>query len=620
MHCKPVISALALLASLVSSETIAEITGNRFLSPLDGQDVTDVRGVVTAKGPDGYWIRSTTARNVTVGSQSVYVYGNDTLDAVTVGDVLSLSGTVEEYRSNDDYLYITEIVDATDLTVQSNNGTVRPLVLGQAGLNPPTEVYTNLDEGDIFGIPNNVSQVSAVNPVLQPKRYGLDFWESLSGELVTVRNARAISKPNQFGDTWVVGAWPTTGDNDRAGLTVTNDDANPEAVIILSPLDGSDNPQDTKVGDAVEDITGIVQYAFGNYGIYPLTPLVVTSSQEPALPPPSSLTSSGDCSGVTFGQYNVENLDPGDDSFDAIAEQIVDYLNSPDILFLQEVQDNSGPTDDGVVSANETLTLLADAITGAGSSVNYSFVEIPPVDGESGGEPGGNIRLAYLYNADLLQLYKPNPGSSTEGTEVLPGPELSLNPGAIDPGNAAWENSRVPLAAAWELIESGEVFFTVNIHWTSKGGSTSLFGDARPPVNGGVDQREAQAQATGSFIASILAEDANAAIISAGDYNEFAFVGPMETFVHVSGLEDLDVVAEIPEVERYTYVFGQNSQQLDHMHISPRLAEGEVGFEHVHLSAWVSFDDQVSDHDPSVARLDVCQAPGGGYEPPAYGQ
>lgn len=571
--------------------------------------MTDVRGVVTAKGPHGFWIRSVNATTVatSVGSQSVYVFGNESLASVAVGNVVSLNGRVEEYLSNDDYLYVTEIVDATDIEITQDNGTVTPLVLGQGGLQPPTEGYTDLDDGDVFGVPNNASQVSAANPVLKPEEFGLDFWESLAGELVTVRDARAISKPNQYGDTWVVGAWSTTGDSDRGGLTITNDDANPEALIILAPLDGTDNPQDTKVGDGLGENTGIVQYAFGNYGIHPRTALSVTSSQEPALPPASSLKSSGDCSGVIFGQYNVGNLDPGDDSFDAIAEQIVDYLNSPDILFLQEIQDNNGPTDDGTVLANETLSLLTSAITSAGSTVNYSYVEIPPVDGESGGESGGNIRVAYLYNADLVQLYKPNPGSSTEAPEVQPGPTLSLNPGAIDPSNSAWENSRVPLAAAWEIIEDGSVFFTVSVHWTSKGGGTSLFGDARPPVNGEVDKREQQAQVTASFIAAILAEDSNAAVINAGDYNEFAFVGPMETFTEVSGLRDLDEVANIPKFERYTYVFRQNSQQLDHMHVSPRIAEGEVGFEHVHVSSWVSFADQVSDHDPSVARLDVCQ-------------
>ena len=81
-----------------------------------------------------------------------------------------------------------------------------------------------------------------------------------------------------------------------------------------------------------------------------------------------------------------------------IGNHIANFLNSPDIVFLQEIQDNSGPTDDGTVIANVTLTNLANAIQQAGNaSEAYSFVEIAPVNDQDGGEPGGNIRVAYLY-------------------------------------------------------------------------------------------------------------------------------------------------------------------------------------------------------------------------------
>jgi predicted extracellular nuclease len=72
-------------------------------------------------------------------------------------------------------------------------------------------------------------------------------------------------------------------------------------------------------------------------------------------------------------------------------------------------------------------------------------------------------------------------------------------------------------------------------------------------------------------------------------------------------LVDLDDAAGNPKTERYTYVFAQNSQQLDHMHVSPRIAGRGPQFEHVHVSSWVSFDDQVSDHDPSVTMLNLCE-------------
>jgi predicted extracellular nuclease len=87
----------------------------------------------------------------------------------------------------------------------------------------------------------------------------------------------------------------------------------------------------------------------------------------------------------------------------------------------------------------------------------------------------------------------------------------------------------------------------------------------------------------------------------------------METFKKVSKLQDLDEVAGIPELERYSYLFDMNCQELDHMFVSPAIAGkkgkagGGVEFEHVHVNTWSTVAAQISDHDPAVARLDLCQ-------------
>jgi predicted extracellular nuclease len=139
---------------------------------------------------------------------------------------------------------------------------------------------------------------------------------------------------------------------------------------------------------------------------------------------------------------------------------------------------------------------LVEAIKEAGGPA-YEYANIDPVDDQDGGEPGGNIRVAYLYDQTVIRLHNPNPGTSIQATEVLPGPELSLNPGRIDPLNTdAWTSSRKPLAAAWETVDGKNKFFTINVHFGSKGGSSSIEGDARPPVNGGVEDRQAQAEVT----------------------------------------------------------------------------------------------------------------------------
>jgi predicted extracellular nuclease len=148
-----------------------------------------------------------------------------------------------------------------------------------------------------------------------------------------------------------------------------------------------------------------------------------------------------------------------------------------------------------VTSANETLTALVNEIRNQ-SGISYAYAEIDPVDDQDGGQPGGNIRVAYLYQPSVVRLRKPNPGNSTAANAVLPGPSLKYNPGRIDPLNAAWTASRKPVVAQWETLDGKNPFFTVNLHFGSKGGSSSIEGDYRPPINGGVEDRVAQAELT----------------------------------------------------------------------------------------------------------------------------
>ena len=382
-----------MLLPVTSALTIAQINGNRFLSPYNGKAVSNIRGLVTAKGPDGFWIRSVAPDKLDETSDGIYVFGRPGLANATIGNVVSLDGVVTEYRSSRAYLYLTEITSPSNISTISTGAKTTALILGKGNLRPPTEQYSSLDGGDVFGVPNNVSLISIANPTLQPKKYGLDFWESLTGELVTVPRPTAVSRPNSFGDTWVTGKWPTTGQNDRDTLTSTDRDANPEAILIGTPLDVSRNPDSTKLGDELADITGVVTYSFGFYRILPRTALQITRSKAKYFPPPTKLVSAGKCSGLTFGQYNVENLSPLSSQLPDIARQIVTYLKSPDLLFIQEVQDNNGATNDDVVDANITLSTLTAAINAASSTVNYSYANINPVDDESGGEPGGNIRV-----------------------------------------------------------------------------------------------------------------------------------------------------------------------------------------------------------------------------------
>ena len=100
--------------------------------------------------------------------------------------------------------------------------------------------------------------------------------------------------------------------------------------------------------------------------------------------------------------------------------------------------------------------------------------------------------------------------------------------------------------------------------------------------------------------------DPLASIIIAGDFNEF--IQTRSVFEAFNGLVvEVDELAGIPAVERYTYVFDNLQEQLDHMFVSPVVALRGVEAEHIHVNSWApSYDDKASDHDPSVARVKVC--------------
>ncbi|KAF8160082.1 Endonuclease/exonuclease/phosphatase [Pholiota molesta] len=608
-------------AAVVSAVSITDIQGNAFQSPLVGQTITNLTGTVTAKATNGFYLVGEPSTDARV-SNGLFVFSSSAtvLKSIAVGDHIALSGRVQEFRTSSapNDLTGTELAAPTNIVVLSSNNTVAPVVLGRDRC-PPTRLFSALDVGPdgFLSVPNNVSRIDDVNAPLQPGVYGIDFWASLEGQLVTIPKPVGVAFPNSFGEIWVYGDWETTGRNSRGGLTMTFGelgpdgivDGNPEAVIVGAPLDGTDNPA-TAVGTTFSDITGVVVFQFGFYYVLPTTAMQVTSSPDPVIPPSTIVPDLLDECSLTFGDYNVENLSPTVAHLPTVANHIASFLNMPDLMFLQEIQDNDGQTDDGVVDATVTLTTLVNAIAKV-SNVTYAFTSIDPVNDQDGGVGGGNIRTAYLYRPERLKLFGGSPaGGSLDAVNASATPSmkphLNFNPGRIDPTNGVWNSSRKPLVAHWET-PSGHDFFTINVHLESKDGGSSTQGNARPPVNLPVEKRTGQVAAVANFVQSLLALDPAANIIFAGDCNEFvetrSVFAPLAPF-----LQDIDEVAGVPAVERYTYVFDQNSEQLDHAFVSGAIAgRGGVQVEHVHVNNWApTLAVRASDHDPSVGKVRIC--------------
>ncbi|MEA5604447.1 endonuclease [Nostoc sp. UHCC 0252] len=312
-----------------------------------------------------------------------------------------------------------------------------------------------------------------------------------------------------------------------------------------------------------------------------------TSSPSVAQRETTSLKSSQDV--LTIATFNVENLDPKDRRFDNIAKIVLNNLNAPDVINLVEVQDNNGPTNDDVVNANETYQKLIAALENIGSPA-YDFVDIAPIDDQDGGEPGGNIRVGFLFRPSRVTLVKlPRRGGSLDAVGISQsanGLDLSLNPGRIDPTNSAFEESRKPLAT--EFIFNGQKLFIIANHFVSKrGGSPSDV------------QRVKQAEIVNEFVRQILEIDPQAKVIVLGDLNDLPDSLTLKT-LKGNILENL--TASLPASDRFTYKFRGNPQLIDHLLVSENLsrtAQPEIDIVHVN----VGFSKPVSDHDPVIAAF-----------------
>lgn len=98
MKVSAVAASVLAAASSAAAVSIAEINGDRFLSPFKDKDVTGVKGLVTAVSANGIYLRSTEPDSNPATSEGLYVFNRAVGKQVKVGDVITLDGKVTEYR------------------------------------------------------------------------------------------------------------------------------------------------------------------------------------------------------------------------------------------------------------------------------------------------------------------------------------------------------------------------------------------------------------------------------------------------------------------------------------------------------------------------------------------
>ncbi|MDN3021095.1 endonuclease/exonuclease/phosphatase family protein [Streptomyces sp. S.PB5] len=574
------------------SVAIHDIQGTTRISPYAGKAVTDVSGIVTGirtyGSSKGFWIQDPNPDSDPATSEGVFVFTSSAPKGVAVGDLVKVSGTVSEFvpgGSSSGNQSITEITKPTTTVVSSGNAV------------PAAQVIDAKSVPAAYAPAGDSAAGNSINGLtLEPSKYALDYYESLEGENVQVADARVVGATDPFTELWVT-VKPHENANRRGGTVYGSYESQNTGRLQIQSLGPTSAFPEANVGDVLEGATA-GPLDFNQFGGYTLVANSIGTLKSNGIA--RETTEKQKNGELAVATYNVENLDPSDDTFAAHAAAIVDNLQSPDIVSLEEIQDNNGATKDGTVAADQTVQKLIDAIVAAGGPA-YDWRSIDPVDGADGGEPGGNIRQVFLFNPERVSFTDRAGGDATTAVGVTRErgkAALTVSPGRIAPADEAWAKSRKPLVG--EFVFRGRTVFVIANHFNSKGGDYGLTSATQPVPRSSEVQRHKQAGLVNAFVKDILDTQKNADVVALGDINDFEFSGTAKILESDGAL--WSAIKSLPRNERYSYVYQGNAQVLDQILVSPSIRRG-CGFEYdsVHVNA--EFNDQISDHDPQVLRF-----------------
>ena len=570
-------------SSRAETISIEQLHGPGSVSPYLDQQVT-VEGVVTLALPTGFWLQTASDQRPT-SRQGLYVF-TATPAPIGEGDQIRVTGYVDRFRrpEREQDRWLTRLIQPSDLQILASDQPLPPaLQIGGDGLRVPA----NLHDDD---------------PVIDPLQSASDFWTWLTGMRVEVNEHRVIDPTNRFGDTWVITPIDHPWLNDHSVLVANPAGDHLDRIQITAhPLLRPSVPQPALPGDQFQRIDGVVHYARGGYRIQARHALQLERA-EPGrydFEPVTALGPKPD--DLTVASYNVLNLDPvierlgrvegerdvddaiGSGRMAKLGSQIAVNLANPDIIALQEIQDNNGAEQGDVVAADRTYQALIEAIKAAGGE-DYSFIDLHPIKDSEGGQPGGNIRNGFLFNPARVEL-------------IASSPERWMDP--------AFDRSRAPVLAGFKF--NGHRVNLINNHFSSKGGSSPLFGEGARIV-GRAGNRLAQARSVRDLLLERNAWNEDAHWIVLGDLNDHWFSEPLSALKGGDpGLPQdefnqplINLIEGKPLKDRWTFIFRGTAQAIDHILTTPELAE-RAEFEVVHVNARSA--EQAADHEPVLARF-----------------
>jgi predicted extracellular nuclease len=566
-------------------KTIPEIQGNGATSPFAGVDVITT-GIVTAKKSNGFFLQTSDADAVLEGdpttSQALFVF-TSVASPVAVGDGVTVTGTATEF------FLLTQIsAQTSDISIDSSGNplptpiTLTTTILNPAGLPDQLERFegmrTHADSLTSVAPTNNFAETfTVITGVPRPMREpGIE-----------------ISLP--------VPPDPTSGVPD---CCIPRWDENPERIMIDSDgLIGSTVISVTS-NVTITNVTGPLDFSFGDYKILPEITPTVTSTNMSAVPVPTPVPGE-----FTIAGYNIENFANDETQRKKAALAIRDVLHLPDVIGTIEIFELSG------------LQALADEIeTISGVHYEARLIESDGTSGDSDQDVGFLVKTSRVQIDSVTQIELAGCNGTAATCNTF-----------IDPdGNPALLNDRPPLVlrGTVDALTLNPRPVIVIVNHTRSFIDIELVGGDGPRVRA---KRKAQAEFLADLLQDLQVENPSTPIMSIGDYNAYQFndgyTDPVSVIKGTPTADDEIVVDASPDLvnpnfinltdtlpadQRYSFIFEGTPQAIDHQIINTvaasyfqryHIARNNIDFPELPASLFsgdATRPERNSDHDMPV--------------------
>ncbi len=563
---------------------IHEIQGSGSASPLVGTGAI-IEGVVTGDyqgypGLGGFYVQEEDgdADADASTSEGIFVFEGGTFTDVSVGDVVKVTGEVQE---------------GFDQT--------------QIG---------NVESIEITGSGASVTPTSVSLPVSS-----LGYWETIEGMQVEFHQTLFVTEVytlGQYGEVLLSSGGPLDNPTNvvapGAAAQALQDANNLNAIQLDDGVSWSNYDPTPYLGmggtlrggDSTDGLAGIVGYSFGAYEIQPIGPVTFDRVNDR----PAGLPAVG--GDLTVASFNVLNyfstIDTGapicgpsanqdcrgadsNEEFDRQRTKIINAIVKldADVVGLMEIENHA--TDDALAD-------LVDGLNAAAGAGTYASVATGPVGTDA-------IKTAIIY--------KPATVSPSGAYAVL---DSSVDPLFND------DKSRPVIAQTFSENSTGELFTVAVNHLKSKGSDCNDLGD--PDTGDGQGNcnltRTDAATALVNWLAGDPTGSGDSDALIIGDLNAYAMEDPISA-IKAAGYTDL--VASYQGVGRadgaYSYVFAGQWGYLDHALANGTMTAQVTGTDYWHINSdeppaldyqsWnlpanqTSDEFRSSDHDAVVVGL-----------------